>query len=142
VPAGWEAPIGVAELARRGDDLTIITYGLHRHLALQAAEMLQGEASVEVLDLRTLNPLDRESIVDSAVRCGRVLVVHEDNRSFGVGAEVTAVVAERCFYQLDAPVRRLAMPDVPAMPFATSLEAALTIGVDEILAAARALLQV
>jgi 2-oxoisovalerate dehydrogenase E1 component beta subunit len=138
----WRVPIGVADVVRPGHDLSIITYGLHRHLALEAAGVLAeaGEAEVEVVDLRTISPLDRETICASAVRCGRVLVVHEDNVSFGVGAEVAAIVAEECFYDLDAPVRRLAMADVPAMPFAAPLEHAVTIGTDEILAAARALL--
>jgi 2-oxoisovalerate dehydrogenase E1 component beta subunit len=75
------------------------------------------------------------------VKTGRLLVVHEDNVSFGVGAEVAAIVAEEAFYDLDAPVRRLAMPDVPAMPYNITQEAALLIGADDIAAAARALLE-
>jgi 2-oxoisovalerate dehydrogenase E1 component len=141
VPEGdWTVPIGVAEVVREGRDLTIVTYGLHRHLAVEAAEALDREASVEVVDLRTINPLDRDTVLDSARRCGRVLVVHEDNVSFGVGAEVAALVADEAFFDLDAPVRRLAMADVPAMPYAAPLEAAVSIGADEIVAAARALL--
>jgi 2-oxoisovalerate dehydrogenase E1 component len=141
VPEGdWTVPIGVAEVVREGRDLAILTYGLHRHLALEAAETLAGEAAVEVVDLRTISPLDRETVLDSARRCGRVLVVHEDNVSFGVGAEVAALVADEAFYDLDAPVRRLAMADVPAMPYAAPLEHAVSIGADEILGAARALL--
>jgi 2-oxoisovalerate dehydrogenase E1 component beta subunit len=141
VPEGdWTVPIGVAEVVRAGHDLTIVTYGLHRHLAVEAAEALDGEASVEVVDLRTISPLDRDTVLDSARRCGRVLVVHEDNVSFGVGAEVAALVADEAFFDLDAPVRRLAMADVPAMPYAAPLEAAVSIGADEIVAAARGLL--
>jgi 2-oxoisovalerate dehydrogenase E1 component len=138
----WRVPIGVADVARAGDDLTIVTYGLHRHLALEAAEALAARdgASVEVVDLRTISPLDRDAILRSAAKTGRVLVVHEDNVSFGVGAEVAALVAEEAFWDLDAPVRRLAMPDVPAMPFAPPLEQAVSIGADQIAAAARALL--
>ena len=126
VPDGdWRVPIGVADVARRGDDLTIVTYGLHRHLALEAAEALAADGtSVEVIDLRTIAPLDRDTVLASATKTGRVLVVHEDNISFGVGAEVAALVAEEAFYDLDAPVRRLAMADVPAMPFAAPMEAA------------------
>ncbi len=141
VPAdGWTVPIGAASVARPGSDVTVITYGLHRHLALEAAGTLAGEGlDVEVVDLRTISPLDRPTIVGSACRTGRVLVVHEDNVSFGVGAEVAAVVAEEAFYDLDAPVRRLAMPDVPAMPFAAPLERAVSIGAGEIAAAARSL---
>ena len=140
----WRVPIGVADVARPGRDLTIITYGLHRHLAVEAANALAeaGEADIEVVDLRTISPLDRETICSSAARCGRVLIVHEDNISFGVGAEVAAIVADECFYDLDAPVRRLAMPDVPAMPFAAPLEHAVSIGTEEITKAARQLLAV
>jgi len=143
VPGGdWRVPIGVADVARPGDDMTIVTYGLHRHLSLEAAAVLAGEDySVEVIDLRTISPLDRATVVASAVRTGRVLVVHEDNVSFGVGAEVAAMVAEEAFYDLDAPVRRLAMPDVPAMPFEIGLERALSISTADIVSAARSLLE-
>ena len=103
----------------RGDDLTVVTYGLHRHLCAEAAQALSAEGiSVEVVDLRTISPLDRETVLTSVIKTGRLLIVHEDNISFGVGAEVAAIVAEEAFYDLDAPVRRLAMADVPAMPFA------------------------
>jgi len=143
VPDGaWRVPIGVADVARRGDDVTLVTYGLHRHLSLEAAEALAREDySVEVIDLRTISPLDRETILSSAIRTGRVLVVHEDNVSFGVGAEVAAMVAEEAFYDLDAPVRRLAMPDVPALPFEIGLERALSISAADITAATRSLLE-
>ena len=143
VPHGdWRVPIGVADIARAGDDLTIVTYGRHRHLSLQAAELLAAEdgASIEVIDLRTISPLDRDTVLTSVCRTGRLLVVHEDNISFGVGAEVAAIVAEEAFYDLDAPVRRLAMPDVPAMPYNQVQEAALLIDAGQIAAAARSLL--
>jgi 2-oxoisovalerate dehydrogenase E1 component len=143
VPDGdWTLPIGKAAVVRTGRNLTIVTYGLHRHLAMEAAETLAADddpLDVEVIDLRTISPLDRATIVESACKTGRVLIVHEDNVSFGAGAEVAAVVAEEAFYDLDAPVRRLAMADVPAMPFAASLEEAVTIGAVEIAAAARSL---
>jgi 2-oxoisovalerate dehydrogenase E1 component len=145
VPDGdWQVPIGRAAVARPGDDLTIVTYGLHRHLAVEAAEALAEEtgASVEVVDLRTISPLDTDTVLASATKTGRVLVVHEDNVTLGVGAEVAALVAEHAFYDLDAPVRRLAMPDVPAMPFAAPMEAAVMIGTDDITRAARELLAV
>ncbi len=140
VPDGdWTIPIGKAAIARPGRDATIVTYGLHRHLAVEAANILAagGGPDVEVVDLRTISPLDHRTILDSASRTGRVLVVHEDNVSFGVGAEVAAIVAEEAFYDLDAPVRRLAMPDVPAMPFAGPLEQALLITTARIVEAAR-----
>jgi 2-oxoisovalerate dehydrogenase E1 component len=144
VPEGdWRVPIGVAEVARPGTDATIVTYGLQRHLAVEAAERLadEGAGDVEVLDLRTISPLDREAIIESACRTGRVLVVSEDNHSFSVAAEVAAVVAEAAFYDLDAPVMRLATADVPSMPYAPSLEAAVLITADRIFDAARRLLQ-
>jgi 2-oxoisovalerate dehydrogenase E1 component len=123
----WRVPIGVADVARSGDDLTVVTYGLHRHLCVEAADALAEEtgASVEVIDLRTISPLDRETVLASVARTGRCLVVHEDNLSFGVGAEVAAIVADEGFWDLDAPVRRLATADVPAYPFAAPLEAEL-----------------
>ncbi|HEX2048425.1 MAG TPA: thiamine pyrophosphate-dependent enzyme [Acidimicrobiales bacterium] len=143
VPEGdWRVPIGVADVARPGDDMTLVTYGLHRHLAVEAAGILADEDyEVEVIDLRTISPLDTETVLRSAVRTGRVLVVHEDNVSFGVGAEVAATVAQEAFYDLDAPVRRLAMPDVPATPFEIGLERALSITTADIVAAARSLLE-
>jgi 2-oxoisovalerate dehydrogenase E1 component beta subunit len=143
VPDGdWRVPIGVADVAREGDDLTVVTYGRHRHLSLQAAETLAAEegASVEVIDLRTISPLDRDAVLASVVKTGRLLIVHEDNISFGVGAEVAAIVAEEAFYDLDAPVRRLAMPDVPAMPYDETMESALLIEAQDIVTAAKALL--
>jgi 2-oxoisovalerate dehydrogenase E1 component len=144
VPAGdWTVPIGKAAIARPGTDATIVTYGIHRHLAVEAAEQLASSDGIqlEVIDLRTICPLDTEAVLSSVGRTGRALVVHEDNRSFGVGAEVAALIASDAFYDLDAPVRRLAMPDVPAMAFAPALERAVTIGADEIAAAARALVK-
>jgi 2-oxoisovalerate dehydrogenase E1 component len=141
---GWRVPIGVAAIARPGTDATVVTYGMHRHLAVAAADQLaaDGVGSVEVVDLRTISPLDTETVLASVARTGRCLVVHEDNISFGVGAEVAALVAEHAFFDLDAPVRRLATPDVPAFPFAPPLEDALTIGAVEIADALRSLLDV
>lgn len=140
----WRVPIGVAAVARTGTDATVITYGLHRHHAVEAAEQLaaDGIGEVEVIDLRTISPLDTEAVLGSVRRTGRCLIVHEDNRSFGVGAEIAALIAEEAFYDLDAPVRRLCTADVPAFPFAAPLEAELSIGATEIAAALRALLAV
>jgi len=142
VPEGdWRVPIGLADVVRAGDDLTIVTYGLHRHFCAEAVESLAEDGhSVELIDLRTISPLDRETVLESVVKTGRLLIVHEDNISFGVGAEIAAIVAEEAFYDLDAPVRRLAMADVPAMPYAIPMEKAVSIGVEEIRAAARSLL--
>jgi 2-oxoisovalerate dehydrogenase E1 component beta subunit len=132
-------PIGLADVARPGDDLTVVTYGLHRHLCLEAAEVLADEddASVEVVDLRTISPLDRDTVLASVAKTGRCLVVHEDNVSFGVGAEVAAIVAQHGFWDLDAPVRRLATADVPSYPFAAGLEAELFVDAAKIAAAMR-----
>ncbi|HEV7722886.1 MAG TPA: thiamine pyrophosphate-dependent enzyme [Iamia sp.] len=140
----WRVPIGVASIARPGTDATVITYGMHRHLAVAAADQLEtdGVGSVEVVDLRTISPLDVDTILASAARTGRCLVVHEDNISFGVGAEVAALVAEHCFFDLDAPVRRLATADVPAFPFAPPLEDVLAIDAVRIAEELRALLRV
>ncbi|HMJ77722.1 MAG TPA: thiamine pyrophosphate-dependent enzyme [Iamia sp.] len=140
----WRVPIGVASIARPGTDATVITYGMHRHLAVAAADQLEtdGVGSVEVVDLRTISPLDVDTILASAARTGRCLVVHEDNISFGVGAEVAALVAEHCFFDLDAPVRRLATADVPAFPFAPPLEEVLAIDAVRIAEELRALLRV
>ena len=141
VPDGdWRVPIGVADVAVAGGDITVVTYGLHRHICVEAAAALASEGiSVEVVDLRTISPLDRETVLASVCKTGRLLVVHEDNISFGVGAEVASIVAEEAFYDLDAPVRRLAMPDVPAMPFAAAMEAAVSIGADHVVTAIRSL---
>jgi 2-oxoisovalerate dehydrogenase E1 component len=141
--ADWSVPIGLAEVARAGDDLTVVTYGLHRHLCLEAAELLAEEAgaSIEVVDLRTISPLDRATVLTSVAKTGRCLVVHEDNVSFGVGAEVAAIVAEEAFWDLDAPVRRLATADVPSYPFAAPLEAELFIDTPKITAAMRSMLE-
>lgn len=140
-PGEWTVPIGVAEVVRPGRDLTIATYGMMRHHSLAAAEVLAAEgAEVEVLDMRTLYPLDVDLVCESVARTSRLLVVHEANRTGGVGAELAAEVAERAFWSLDAPVRRLALADVPALPYAASLESELLFGPDDIAAAATSLL--
>jgi 2-oxoisovalerate dehydrogenase E1 component beta subunit len=124
VPDGdTPVPIGEAVLRRNGDDLTVISYGLMAHECLQAALELEAESiDVAVLDLRTLAPLDCAAILDAAKRTGKVLIVHEDNLTGGIGAEVAAMIVEHAFDFLDAPVRRVASPDVPAMPFAEPME--------------------
>ena len=134
-------PIGEAEVKRDGTDATIVTYGLTLHYSLQAAETLAEEgAEVEVVDLRTVRPIDRETVLGSVRRTNRVLVVHEDNLTGGIGAEVSAIIAEHAFDSLDAPIMRCAGPDIPAMPFAPPLEAAYMPTADKIAAALRTLL--
>ncbi len=138
VPEGEHTvPIGEARVAREGEEMSVIAYGSSVHLALQAAEEL-GE-SIEVLDLRTLCPLDREAILSSARKTGKVLVAHEATRSCAVGAEVAAIIAEEAFEDLDAPVRRLTAPDVP-IPFSPSLEQAVLPQLDDMKEACRELL--
>ena len=117
--------IGRAALARAGRDLTVATYGMMRHMAVEAAEALATEGvEAEVIDLRTVAPLDRDAVAASIKRTGRLLVAHEDNLSLGVGAEVAASMAEDCFYDLDAPIVRVTLADIPAVPFAASMEQA------------------
>ncbi len=130
VPAGEHTvPLGQARVAREGSELTVIAYGSTVHLGLQAAEEL-GE-DIEVLDLRTLCPLDREAILASARKTGKVLIAHEATRSCGVGAEVAALITEEAFEDLDAPVRRLTAPDVP-IPFSPPLEQAALPQLDDL----------
>ena len=132
--------LGEAALVRAGGDVTAITYGYLRVVTLQAAARLQEEGiEVEVVDLRTLRPWDVETCLGSVRRTGRVAVVYEANRTGGFGAEVAAELAERCFESLDAPVTRLAGPDVPAMPFSPALEQAFLPDADRIAAGLRRL---
>jgi 2-oxoisovalerate dehydrogenase E1 component beta subunit len=129
VPEGEHlVDLGKARIAREGDELTVIAYGSAVHLALDAAETL-GE-SIEVVDLRSLCPLDTEVILASARKTGKVLVAHEATQSCGVGAEVAALVAAEAFEDLDAPVRRLTAPDVP-IPFSPPLEQAVLPQLDD-----------
>jgi 2-oxoisovalerate dehydrogenase E1 component beta subunit len=109
---------------RPGADLSVITYGYEVHRCLEAADRLEDEegVSAEIVDVRTLAPLDVEGILASVRRTSRAIVVYEDNRTYGAGAEIAATIAEHAFDDLDAPVVRIGAPDVPAMPFASSLE--------------------
>lgn len=134
----YVVPIGAADVKREGRDLSVITYGLTLHYALQAASELESEGvSAEVVDLRTLRPLDAEAILASVRKTGRALVVQEDNAAVSVGSEVSALIAEHAFEHLDAPVMRLAGPEIPAMPFAPTLEAAYMPTSDKIAAKIR-----
>ena len=119
----YTLPIGKADVKRTGETITIVSYGLMLHYCLEAAEEVSQEGlDVEVVDLRTLKPLDKETVVESVKKTGRLLIVHEDNITGGVGAEVAAVAAWEAFEYLDAPISRLCGPDVPTMPFAETLE--------------------
>jgi 2-oxoisovalerate dehydrogenase E1 component beta subunit len=125
--------LGSATVIRQGTDLTVVTYGYMRAVTMQAAARLSPDGiEVEVIDLRTLRPWDVETCVRSIQKTGRVAVVYEANRSGGFGAEVAAELAERCFASLDAPVSRIASPDVPAMPFSPALEHAFMLNPDKV----------
>ncbi|MBS4217212.1 alpha-ketoacid dehydrogenase subunit beta [Bacillus sp. FJAT-49711] len=116
-------PIGKADVKREGDDITVITYGLCVHFALQAAERLAEDGiETHLLDLRTVYPLDQEAIIEAASKTGKVLLLTEDNKEGSIMGEVAAIIAENCLFDLDAPIMRLAGPDIPAMPYSPTLE--------------------
>jgi 2-oxoisovalerate dehydrogenase E1 component beta subunit len=141
VPDGdFTVPIGKAQVKREGDDITVIAYGMPVVYALQAAEELAKEGvSVHVLDLRTLQPLDKEGILEAAARTGKVLIAHEDNKTGGVGAEVAAIISEELLFDLDAPIMRVCGPDVPAVGMNPPMEKMFMPSVDKIEEAMRAL---
>ncbi|MFN8202339.1 MAG: alpha-ketoacid dehydrogenase subunit beta [Solirubrobacteraceae bacterium] len=139
VPAGtYETPM-TARVAREGDDLCVIAYGAMVHTALEATDDLDG-ASVRVLDLRSLVPLDEDAILESVRRCSKVVVLDEANATCAAGAQVAALIAERGFEDLDGPVVRIATPDVP-IAFSPPLEQALLPSVDRVKEACRGLLE-
>ena len=124
VPDGdYAVPLGSAAIRRTGSQVTVIAYGLMTLYALEAAERVAGEdIDVEVVDVRTLRPLDRDTILSSVRKTGKCLVAYEDNRFGGYGAEICAIVAEEAFDYLDGPVSRIAGPDVPGVPYNHALE--------------------
>lgn len=122
-PGEHRVPIGRAAIRRPGSDLTLVAYGAMAHFALQAGGLLASQGvSAEVIDLRSIKPLDWPTIAASVEKTSRILIVHEDNEFCGFGAEVAAQVADKAFSWLDAPVRRYALPDVPIMPYSGALE--------------------
>jgi 2-oxoisovalerate dehydrogenase E1 component beta subunit len=132
----YTIPIGKAENKRPGTDMTIVTYGLMLHYSLQAAEMAAANGiDVEVLDLRTLRPLDADAIAESASRTGKALIVQEDTPAVSISSEVAAIIGERCFFDLDGPITRLGPPELPPMPFSPIQEAAFMPSPEKILAA-------
>jgi 2-oxoisovalerate dehydrogenase E1 component beta subunit len=134
-------PIGKADVARQGKDLSVFCYGYMRTCALEAAETLAREDGVEaeIVDLRTLRPLDRDAILASVRKTGKALVVHEANRFGGFGGEIAAMIAEEAFESLDGPVTRLAGPDVPGVPYHHDLEEWFMLSPAKIVDAARKL---
>ncbi|MEH7111833.1 alpha-ketoacid dehydrogenase subunit beta [Neobacillus niacini] len=136
----YTLPIGKADVKREGDDITVITYGLCVHFALQAAEKLAKDGiSAHILDLRTVYPLDKEAIIEAASKTGKVLLVTEANKEGSIISEVSAIVAENCLFELDAPIMRLAGPDVPAMPYAPTMEKFFMVNPDKVEKAMREL---
>ncbi|MET3209392.1 UNVERIFIED_CONTAM: 2-oxoisovalerate dehydrogenase E1 component beta subunit [Paenibacillus sp. PvR008] len=134
-------PIGKANLLREGDDITVIGYSQPLHFVMQAAEELEKEEGItaHVVDLRTLQPLDRQAIIEAAKHTGKVLIVHEDNKTGGIGAEVSAIINEECLFELDAPIERLCAPDVPAMPISPPMEKFYMLNKDKVKEAMRCL---
>ena len=133
-------PLGVARVTRPGTDLTAIAYGMMHHYTLEAAQAVAGEGlSVEVVDVRTLLPLDKATLLASVRKTGKALVIHEDNLTGGYGGEIAAILAEEAFTDLDAPIRRLAGPDVPAMPYSHPLQDWFMLNPEKIAAAMREL---
>jgi len=119
----YVVPLGRAAITRPGSQVTVVAYGLMAHYALEAADRVADEGiSVEVVDLRTLRPLDTDLLLSSVRKTGKCLIVYEDNRFGGYGAEVAAIVAEQAFDYLDGPVTRIAGPDVPGVPYNHVLE--------------------
>lgn len=136
----YTLPIGKADVKRQGDDVTVITYGLAVHFALQAAERLAKDGiETHIVDLRTVYPLDQEAIIEAARKTGKILLITEDNKEGSIISEVAAIIAEHCLFDLDAPIQRLAGPDVPAMPYAPTMEKYFMINPDKVERAIREL---
>ena len=140
IPDDFEVPFGKARIRRSGTDLVMITYGNTTHMCLEASEKLSQEGiSVEVIDLRSLIPLDKDTIVNSVKRIGKVMVVHEDKVHSGFGAEITSVIMEEVFEFLDAPVKRVGSSFTP-VGFHRSFEQIILPNTDKIYNAAKEIL--
>src|SRR6476469_4553032 len=137
----FTVPIGVAEVKREGTDITVVAYSRMTVIAMQVAQALEKEGvSVEVVDLRSLRPLDRPTIVESVKKTGRAVVIEEDWRSYGIGAEIAATIQEEAFDYLDAPVQRVAGVEVP-LPYAAKLSQASKPGAQDLINAIQRALQ-
>ena len=133
----YVTPIGKARTHREGDDVSVITWGAMVYTADEAAKELEKDGfSVEIIDLRTIMPWDKEAVLASARKTSKVVVLHEDNRTGGFGGEIAATIAEEAFEDLDAPVKRIAAPDCP-VPFAPVLEKAFLPQVEDVVAGLR-----
>jgi len=133
----YTVPLLKAAIRRQGSDITAISYGHTLQLTLQAAEQMKKkhDVEVEVVDLRTLAPLDTNTFLESVAKTSRAVIIHEDNRTLGIGAEVAATIAEQAFDCLDAPILRVTAPDVPLLPAAAELEQFCVISVEKIVTA-------
>jgi 2-oxoisovalerate dehydrogenase E1 component beta subunit len=129
----YTVPFGQARIHREGDDVTVVTWGAMVYTADEAAKQLEDELSVEILDLRTVMPWDKEAVLKSVEKTSKVLVLHEDTRTGGFGAEIAATITEEGFETLDAPVKRIAAPDSP-VPFSPPLEKAYIPQVEDVVA--------
>ena len=141
VPEGhYTIPIGKADIKKPGTHATVVSYGYNVHQALDAAQRLEKDGySIEVIDLRSIRPMDKTTILASVGKTRKLLIIHEDNKFGGVGAEISAMVAEEAFFDLDAPIRRLCGPDVPAMGYALPLEEEFMVSTDRMMRAMREL---
>ena len=141
VPEGhYTIPIGKADVKKAGSQVTVVSYGFNAHQALDAANRLEADGvSIEVIDLRSIRPMDKTTILDSVRKTRKLLIIHEDNKFGGIGAEISAMVAEEALFDLDAPIRRLCGPDVPAMGYALPLEEEFMISTEQMLTAMREL---
>ena len=126
----YVTPIGKARIHREGEDVTLVTWGAMVYTAEEAAKEL-GDVSVEIIDLRTVMPWDKAAVLESARKTSKVLVLHEDTRTGGFGAEIAATIAEEAFEELDGPVKRIAAPDCP-VPFSPTLEKAYIPQVEDV----------
>ena len=137
----YVVPLGKASIKRQGTDLSIVTFGAMVHVALEAAEALATDGiQTEVLDLRTLAPLDREAILETVAKTNRVILLHEATRTGGIGGEIAAIIGEEAFDQLDAPITRIASVDSP-VPYSPPLEAAFLPNARTVAAAAKRLVK-
>jgi 2-oxoisovalerate dehydrogenase E1 component beta subunit len=137
VPEGdYTVPIGPAAVRREGRDLTILTYGYMTQLSLEAADQISKRGiEAEIVELRTLAPIDKETILNSVRKTSKCLIVHEDKRTMGFGAELSAIVSEEAFEDLDGPILRVTGPDIPPIAFSPPLEKAWLVNTEKILAA-------
>jgi pyruvate/2-oxoglutarate/acetoin dehydrogenase E1 component len=127
----YTVPFGEARVHREGDDVTVVTWGAMVYTADEAAKQVEGDISVEILDLRTLIPWDKKAVLQSVEKTSKALVLHEDTRTGGFGAEIVATIAEEAFENLDAPIVRLTAPDTP-VPFSPPLEKAFIPQVEDV----------